>query len=72
MVDLRVNMSSIRAAKISMITSILIIGGIAVYTWQKYSSKVGMAIAVTLLFIIMYEYKTKLAEIRMALKYENK
>jgi hypothetical protein len=71
MIDWYVQMFSVQATKISLIASILVGGGIAVYTWQEHSSKVGLAIAVALLLISIYEYKTKLVEIRMAFKYEN-
>jgi|AntDeeMinimDraft_4_1070355.scaffolds.fasta_scaffold01077_4 hypothetical protein len=66
------SISSKQTAKISIITSILVIGSITVYLWQEYSSKMGLAVAVTLFLITVYEYKTKLAEIRMAYKYESR
>ena len=65
------NMSTLRASKLGIFFSIFLVMIMGIYTWQVFSLKMGLITTTALTLIVLFEYRTKLAEIRMAYKYEN-
>ena len=65
------NVFSIQSAKIGLMFSLFAIGATTVYISRMYSIQLTVVIGLALFLASVYEYRRKLADIRIGFKYEN-